>query len=157
MRGRVVKRTYSPGGVVIDAPVCNARVHICEVDRLPWIILRIPDPDIFRLRDDLLERLRTPFPWPPVPNPDPSPWRTMPADIRSAIDVRQLEVRKLVGGSRLDEVALNPQPLPPLETPLAAQRALTRELPQALHASLSSGAASVVRCGLLDHLDLIRP
>ena len=155
VRGRVLKRTYSPGGVVIDAPVCNARVHICEVDRLPWIILRIPDPDIFRIRDDLLERLRQPFPWPPIP--DPGPRREIPIDIRAAIDVRQLNVRQLVGGSRLEEVALNPQPLPPVETPFMAGRSLARDVPQALHFALASGTASVIRRTLLDHLDLIRP
>lgn len=155
VRGRVVKRTYSPGGVVVDAPVCNARVHICEVDRLPWIIQRIPDPDIFRIRDDLLERLQRPFPWPPIP--DPGPRRELPFDIQTAVDIRQLTVRQLVGGSRLDEVALNPQPLPPHEAQLAVQRLQTRELPQAFQFAMSSGGASVIRRALLDHLDFIRP
>ena len=66
VRGRVVRASD-------HRPVCNARVHICEVDRIPLWILRLPDPDIFRLRDDLLEVLRKP-PF-PIPGPDPEPFR----------------------------------------------------------------------------------
>jgi hypothetical protein len=50
-RGRVV-RPVLIGGVLHDMPVCNARVHICEVDRLWWLIPRLPDP-IIDSRDDL--------------------------------------------------------------------------------------------------------
>lgn len=115
VRGRVVKRSYSPGGVVVEAPVCNARVHICEVDRLPWVILRLPDPDILRIRDDLIRLIREPIPWPP--EPDPGPLREIDLGVIDAVARRQKTlVRQLVGGSRLDAVALNPQPLPPKAT-----------------------------------------
>lgn len=74
VRGRVIRSADS-------RPVCDARVHVCEVDRLPIWILRLPDPDIFRLRDDLLDALRRPplpeppepGPRPPGPGPDPGP------------------------------------------------------------------------------------
>ena len=76
VRGKVVKPVTS-GGVTVDMPVCHARVHICEVDPI-WIILeRLPDPDIFRLRDDLLEVIERPIPVPPEPpwpiGPEPGP------------------------------------------------------------------------------------
>ena len=58
--------------------VCGARVHICEVDKLPRWILRLPERDLFRLRDDLLEVIHKPpiplpgpFPRPPLPDPPP--------------------------------------------------------------------------------------
>lgn len=58
--------------------VCGARVHICEVDKLPRWILRLPEDDLFRLRDDLLDVIRRPpiplpgpFPRPPLPDPPP--------------------------------------------------------------------------------------
>jgi hypothetical protein len=71
VRGRVVK-TVSTGGVSYEVPVCNARVHICEVDRLLLLIPRLPDPVIWRLRDELLRLLvRPPFPIPPEPEPGP--------------------------------------------------------------------------------------
>ena len=73
VRGRVVKRSTSPGGVVVEAPICNARVHICEVDPFWWVLERLPEIDIFRLRDDLLDLIDRPFPWPPIPGPDPQP------------------------------------------------------------------------------------
>ena len=79
--------------------VCDARVHICEVDRLPWWIRRLPDLEILRLRDDLLEVLRNPpiklpprpIPRPFPPEPDPVPFRSSPF--------------RFTG-----DVALNPQP-----------------------------------------------
>jgi hypothetical protein len=64
------------GRVLKDGlPVCNARVHLCEVDRHLWL-RALPDPDILRLRDDLmdiLEKPRIPVPPWPVPEPDPLP------------------------------------------------------------------------------------
>ena len=74
VRGRLVKRITLPDGTTVERPVCHARVHICEVDRIPYIITKIPDPDIFRLREDLLDKLRViPRPFPPGPGPDPDP------------------------------------------------------------------------------------
>lgn len=62
VRGRVVKAVPQPTGTSIDYPICNARVHICEVDKIPRIIFRIPDEIIYRVRDELLK-----FPFPPDP------------------------------------------------------------------------------------------
>lgn len=78
VRGRLVKRRTLPDGTTDERPVCNARVHICEVDRIPLVITRLPEYEIIRLRDELLDRLRIiperiiPRPW---PGPDPSPLR----------------------------------------------------------------------------------
>src|SRR5262245_31947262 len=87
VRGTVVRSSD-------NRAICNARVHICEVDRIPLVILKLPDPDIFKLRDDLLDKLRRP--WPPIPDPDPEPWQ-----LKTAL--------------RFDDPvsSLNPQPLPP--------------------------------------------
>ncbi len=84
--------------------VCDARVHICEVDRIPWLIRKLPELDLLRLRDDLLEVLRDPpIPQPPGPRPDPVPFE------------RPL-YRFAPGGDRFDPgsaVGFNPQPEPP--------------------------------------------
>lgn len=78
--GRVINRVTLPDSSVEEMPVCNARVHICEVD--PWylILTRIPDYEIYKLRDDLLERL---YPVErPIPIPDPGPYfKRAPANI----------------------------------------------------------------------------
>jgi len=170
VRGRVVKRTVSAGGVVVEAPVCNARVHICEVDRLPWIILRLPDVDVLRIRDDLLDIIRHPIPW---PDPDPGPLREVDLGfIDAAVRRQKTTVRQLVSGSRFDAVALNPQPLPPkaasrLSLSPAAEVAFNPQpdppaarfnaLPVATQFALSANAAAIVRRALIDNLDLIRP
>ena len=75
VRGRVV-RPVPANGSTEDRPVCNARVHICEVDKVHRFILRLPDYDIFRLRDDLLRELEHRLPRLekiPGPIPDPGP------------------------------------------------------------------------------------
>ncbi|HEX8720355.1 MAG TPA: hypothetical protein VF736_06925 [Pyrinomonadaceae bacterium] len=78
VRGHVVKRQPQPDGSVRDLPVCHTRVTICEVDRLPFIIMRLPDAIAFRLRDELIKEIVRPLPVlqpvPPVPPlPDPPP------------------------------------------------------------------------------------
>lgn len=162
VRGRIVKRTVSAGGVVVEAPVCNARVHICEVDRLPFILWRLPDLDIIRIRDDLLDILRQPIPKPKIPIPDPGPLN----DIRIAsMDVASLrqktQVRQIVSGSRGDKVAFNPQPDPPVDAPLLAgrfgQSSAFTQLSQPMLSSLLSESVTVVRRALVDNLTIIRP
>jgi hypothetical protein len=88
IRGRVVKAVPQPTGTSVDYPVCNARVHICEVDKIPRLVYRIPDDYIVRLRDELL--IEPPFPPDPIgpvirkripdlpepPEPGPGPIRS---------------------------------------------------------------------------------
>ena len=82
IRGRVIKN-FNIGHSFMDKGICNARVHICEVDRIWWWIRRIPDDIILRIPDIILQR-----DWPtPIPIPDPAP--------------------------DFSAVELNPQPLPP--------------------------------------------
>ncbi len=73
IHGRLVKRITLPDGTSQDLPICHARVTVCEVDRWPLWLLRLPDHDILRLRDDLLDRIIKPFPI-PFPDPDPQPF-----------------------------------------------------------------------------------
>ncbi|HET6943499.1 MAG TPA: hypothetical protein VFH89_15205 [Sphingomicrobium sp.] len=161
VRGRVVKRVVSPGGVVVEAPVCNARVHICEVDRLWWIIERIPDDIIRRIRDDLLVAIRKPFPWPP----EPDPFNRIDDLIDISPETQRIRNRasaaQLFGGSRHEEVALNPQPLPPVETLALVHGSGGDAGPLQLAAetklALASRSTQVVRQALLDNLALLRP
>lgn len=162
VRGRVVKRTTSPGGVVVEAPVCNARVHICEVDRLPFIILRLPDPEIIRIRDDLLDLLRQPIPKPKIPIPDPGPLKEIELGVIDAVARRQKAlVGQITGGRVGDEVALNPQPLPPSPSPLLREEfsrpSALEQLPIEMRLGLLSGSVTMVRRALIDNLAIIRP
>lgn len=70
VRGRVLHSCANAQ----ERPVPFARVHICEVDALPRIILRLPDDVVFRLRDDLLKRLEVI----PIPRPIPDPGPLVP-------------------------------------------------------------------------------
>ena len=35
--GRLIKYVTLPDGTVQELPICNARVHVCEVDRIQWL------------------------------------------------------------------------------------------------------------------------
>lgn len=158
VRGRVVK-PVDVHGVIHDRPVCNARVHICEVDRLRWIIPRLPDFIIHRLRDELLAVIDRPV---PIPEPDPPVFRFDP----SVVDPSPINIARLnrinpqpeppglpaslatqIAG-RIGEVALNPQPLPP--------KALL-ELPLQTRAALASPSVTTLRRALVDNFTIIRP
>lgn len=75
VKGLLVKRVILPNGDLVEQPVCNARVHICEVDSWPIFIRKLPELELLKLRDDLLKRIRD-IEWPPrppIPEPDPVP------------------------------------------------------------------------------------
>lgn len=163
VRGRVV-RPINFFGFHLTLPVCRARVHVCEVDPLQIVIPRLPERDIFRLRDDLLDQLRKPLFPIPIPEPDPGPWPG-----------------PLINPAM--EVALNPQPLPPRELPRMAMMSRAAVMPRSSASAvafepqpeppaasvelrdfashhrlaLQSQSASLIRATLLDNLVLIRP
>jgi len=88
VRGQVIKSDS-------DLPVCGARVHICEVDKFWRWIIRLPDLEVIRFRDDLLRAIEEPEVWrPPIPEPDPSPFSAMKKGL-------------------LNLKTINPQPEPP--------------------------------------------
>ncbi len=72
VRGTLLKREVL-GGIAIDLPVCDAKVEIYEVD--PIIVFKLPDDVIERLRRYVLE------PVPPRPLPDPPPFIQAPDDL----------------------------------------------------------------------------
>ena len=152
VRGKIVKPA-TPGPVSAVLPVCDARVHICEVDRFPWIIKKLPDVDLWRLRDDLLAKIQF-----PIPMPDPVPFPPDPRFIDPVRPVFKFDAIGVVG--RADAVALNPQPLPPKEL---AQLALRQQVPildqldPTLKASLFSDSAPILREALSINYKLILP
>lgn len=141
--GKVVKPT-TIGGITYNLPVCHARVHICEVDPLWIIIPRLPDPLVWRLRDDLLKALQRPFPI-PIPEPDP-PFRIDPGFV-----------------DPVPNVGINPQPFPPAGgslqgfDPQPEPPAALTLMPLATRAALSSSSIQVVREELIVNSKLILP
>lgn len=53
VRGRLVKRVPLPDGTTREYGVCHACVKIYEVDKFYELILRLPERELFRLRDEL--------------------------------------------------------------------------------------------------------
>jgi hypothetical protein len=142
VRGRIVRHSD-------NRAVCNARLHICEVDRIPVWILKLPDPDIFRLRNDLLEALYNPPIPRPARGPDPAPLiQRARSTLRFADD-------------RVSRVSLNPQPLPPGELvalnpqPLPPREAIA--VAPELHSSLRSTSPLIVRNALVENWKLLLP
>jgi hypothetical protein len=138
VRGRLVK-----GGS--ELPICSARVHICEVDKVWRWILRLPDLEIFRLRDDLLKAVEVPeLHRPPLPDPPP------------------VESSRITF-SRISEIALNPQPEPPANitvpkvSQIEAARPAALQLVPEVRIALNSTSAQVVRQTLIGQVALIIP
>ncbi len=147
--GTLLKSVWS-GGVNLRLPVCNAAVDIYEVDPWPFIISKLPDIDINRLRDIVAG------PWPPLDLPVPP----RPVDTLGAGFLRE----------RVGPVALNPQPLPPrfavtrsseVHTQGAAfdranQVARQASLPADLLLAARASRPTFERA-LTSHLELMRP
>jgi hypothetical protein len=183
VRGQVV-RPVGVGGSSHDFPVCHARVHICEVDPLPWIILHLPDDLIFRVRDELLQEIIKPFPPnPPDPPPfvfdpgviDPSPiaiaeLNKSPRTTAAEVQLGKLPTRRSTAATRFvspgDIAGFNPQPDPPRPGDLVGlnpqplpprEPVALAQLSQQTKTLLSASSATVLRQGLVANLDLIRP
>ena len=177
VRGRVV-RPITISGTTHELPVCHARVHICEVDALPRLILRLPDDMIRRIRDQLLVEVRRP--WPPIPDPDPGPIFELDPGVidPSPLAIAQMNLPAAARianlHSKLDAVALNPQPLPPHELAMAHRMSAAdqvmfdpqpdspgvlslAELSVETRSALISPSAAIVREALISNIALLRP
>jgi hypothetical protein len=131
VRGRLIK---SDSG----RPVCGARVHICEVDKIWRWIIELPELEVFRLRDDLLREIEVPeLRRPPRPGPDPSP-----IDLIDPVDIP------------MNLAALGPQP-EPLDLP--AMKLSPISLPYELKTRLLSSSSQIVRDSLVANIELLRP
>jgi len=110
IRGRVVRNI---GGQ--DRPVCGARVHICEVDRIPFWIRQLPDLDILQLRNDLIRVIDEP---PTLRSPVTPPLK------RKALRFAQAEKKAPAPASRA------------VELPAATRAALTSASPTLVREAL---------------------
>ncbi len=159
VNGKLIDTIFIPG-TIIDAwplcfcwvrgqviqndsglPICKAKVHICEVDKIWWWIWKLPEPDIFRLRDDLLNLFKKPDIRSPVPRPDPAPF----------FDDSFINT---------DFAKVNPRPQPSLQASSIDSRRLP-DLKQAIpfntHTALLSPSVNMVRKTLADNFQLLMP
>lgn len=176
VRGHVVK-PIPVDGASQDMPVCNARVHICEVESFLDLIEDWEDSIIFRLRDEWLAIIDQPF-IPPHILPDPPPYfRYDPRVVDpSPQNVAKMQPRAKVGlQSPGSLVAFNPQPDPPAVTAelsrIAASTAkvsrsasiatsvapLSASLSLEARAAVSSTSANTVRRALKQNVAVLLP
>ena len=77
VEGRLLKRVLT-GGLPVDLPVCNAQVQIWEVEPIEILVPRLPDLEIDKLREVILDPFRGGI-VPVNPNPpDPAPLQRLP-------------------------------------------------------------------------------
>ncbi len=86
VRGRLVKQVEMPDGSIREMGVYQACIYIYEVDRVYYVIEQLPELELLRIRDELIEIFRQwpPDPFPPEPVP-PDPWPPGPEPFRSEI------------------------------------------------------------------------
>lgn len=144
VRGRLIKRFTLPDGTVTERPVCNSRVHICEVDTWRILLPKIPDLDIYRLRDDLLDKLRViPQPKPRFPIPPRPLFGAGVAPLSSAL----VPVAGAIGSGGSRKIAAEIKPV----------ELLSNEHKQAVYQLAASDSIAQIKQSLID-LDLvIRP
>jgi len=133
-----VTKAFTIDGITRVLPVCNVRVHICEVDPIWFILPRIPDIEIIDIRDRLRdviihERIPVPFPWPWPDPPGPDPIGPV---VRFA---RQMNARSL----KTEQQELRALSLPVLDDQVIS--------------GISSSSLEVVRQTLHTHFFELRP
>lgn len=145
IRGHVIK-----SGSML--PVCNARVHICEVDRIWRWLIRIPDVEILRFRDDLLKEFERPLrrrpPWPPDP---PGPFQVIGKgliNLKYDYEASHRDVSLQMAEGFPDSSGGNGS---------AAVSSKSTSVPDEFVASLSSTSAAIVRETLIAHVHLVFP
>jgi hypothetical protein len=154
VRGRLVKRVALSDGTTKELGVCHACVKIYEVDKIPKILLQLPDRDLFRLRDDLRfileKRLPKPRIWPPPPPPPPeeiSRGRELLFATRSPVE-------------RISAVTINPQPEPSARMAQALKAEteagpLSTETWSKLEPVFLASSASELRTSLIAKADIL--
>lgn len=165
VQGRVVTPTQF-GPFTIELPVCEATVHIYEVDRFPWIIDQIPSDLIHRLGRELVDTLANPV---PIPDPGPlAPQRLNPAQrlnpvlgLNPALAVDptvHLNARTLDTSAVLDQAAGRIAQAPtPSTQPRTLRRSDAVALPLEVHTGLLSDSDTAVRATLKANPALLIP
>lgn len=161
VRGRLIK-AFTVHGVTEDKPVCRARVHICEVDKITWLLPRIPDFIIERIPDYILNP-DLPIPLPePLPDPFPDPIGPIINPPRLSAFNTQPALTRLQAGGR----PFNPPQLPGnvLSRPKAGAREIKVEqsriaasISPDIKATLATRNVGAIRKVLLENIEIFHP
>ncbi|HTI59917.1 hypothetical protein [Mucilaginibacter sp.] len=125
----IVTKTFNVNGVPEVLPICDAKVHICDVERIWFIINRIPDAVLNDLRHRLQAVIKL-----PIPIPDPGPERTI----------------------NLGRLATAAAPLAQARA-LAAELPTRPELPSHVQNSVLTGSLESFRASIVNNFGLYHP
>jgi hypothetical protein len=134
-------KTFNVDGEDKALPVCDARVHICEVDRIRWWWWRIP----IHIIDDLADRLKhlilyPEIPIPHGPGPDPGPMFGK-AELRSGSGIQK-------------QMSLKSEIKVPSAAAFVANAAI---LPEHVQSGLLSSSTAVVRDTIYNNFQVLHP
>ncbi|MCC6761096.1 MAG: hypothetical protein IT252_07750 [Chitinophagaceae bacterium] len=140
---------------VVKLPLCKARVHICEVDKISLVLPRIPDDILVRIPDIIFNPPIPPVvvPWPPKPPIPIDPIGPVIFD-RLRPDVFRPDIirpdvirpnRVAVGTDGINSAALS--------APLSALPPINDELKRVL----VSKNTELIRQSLIKHIDVLHP
>ncbi|MEI7897867.1 MAG: hypothetical protein WCJ26_12585 [bacterium] len=96
IHGRVWNHRCDPPSLVP-----HARIHICEVDSVLYWIHRLPEIDIFKIRDDIRHLIAIPE-IDPIPGPDPGPERYIKKSVISVLE-KKIELPDIEAVKRLKD------------------------------------------------------
>lgn len=160
VRGRLVKRVPLADGTTKELGVCHACVKIYEVDKIPKIILCLPERDLYRLRDDLLRAFGKPLPEPVVfPPPPPPPPERVRAETFAAASISAAPVLGIPGAMKFASESSPGGPAIPAELESIAHAASASQLRTALLGRAEMLAVHICRFQWLwywFHTDLIK-
>ncbi|MGX5816574.1 hypothetical protein ACWKWU_00165 [Chitinophaga lutea] len=152
VRGKLIK-AFSLHGITEDKPVCHARVHICEVDKLLILLPRIPDYIIRRIPEFIFNP-EIPIPL-PQPGPDPDPIGPVINPVRfDTTVIRPLEPAGIFNPAIAPGPAIRKDRAGAIRV---SETAKAQVFPAEVTKALSSGNVSIIRKTLLDNIDLFHP
>lgn len=145
VRGRVFNRCGDE-----YLPVYKAKVHICEVDPVIWYIQKLPDYEVFKLRDDILGKI---IDW-HLPDPPPDPIRNVGVGAATKLNTIQKTDAVNTRSSELNKASfISDRSTQFLSDKTACASALPQENLTAFH----SNSAYLVRNYLVDNYKILYP
>ncbi len=138
-------KDFTMDGITKERPLCNARVHVCEIDKISWLLPRIPDFIIKQIPELILK------PRIPIPIPEPDPIRVVVPQLPNRFDAKVNPVVKA-------NLALNPKVMAP-QAPVTkvAEDNPALSLPDAARKQILSGNISLIRDAVAKNFQLLHP
>lgn len=136
-------KSFTMDGITKDRPLCKARVHVCEIDKISWLLPRIPDYIIKRI-PELIEKPRI-----PIPIPEPDPIKFVIPDLRHNLNLKV--------NPKNNAVVTPKVVLPPAKMSKAEEADLPIALPEAVRKQMLSGNLSLVKDAIARNFQLLHP